>query len=407
MKNNLKILGREKSIFQDDFENFYDEIYKKLYRSSVLILGGAGSIGSEVVKLLCEFNPSSITVVDHDENNLTELTRQIRNLFHLKKNIEFTFLPLDYGGEIFLTWLKKNMNFDFVMNFAALKHVRTEKNVYTTMALFETNVLKLKKLLESLKKNKNIKNIFSVSSDKAVNPYSFMGLSKRLMEHTLFYFQSEMTSCQFNSSRFANVAFSNGSLPLSWETRIARFELLPCPTNCKRYFISHRESAEMCILSTFVSKSSSICIPSCKNNLSLMKLEDLLFNFLKEKQLSPVLAKELNLDKNHVTELYDNNRYPVYFTKLDTMGEKPYEEFFSIDENPNYNNFLTIGEITYPIKVNNNSLNSFFEAFENIYNSKKELDNITFNSLKNLVKSIEPGFLKNMLINSNKLDDRI
>ena len=325
-----QLLGRQSSFFNDDYVANVPKLSKILKEGNALILGGAGSIGSEVVELLSEFQLNEITVIDIDENSLTELTRKIRNNTKVKTK-NFNFLPLDMSSQLCLSWLA-HKDFTLVMNFAALKHVRTEKNPFTALALFEANVIKLNTVLEQLiKYNDNFK-FFSVSSDKSVNPSSFMGLSKRFMEHLVFQFGKNNSKVHATSARFANVLFSNGSLPFSWKNRITRDEPIACPENCQRYFITHREAAELCVLSANLSADSTICVPRMNPANYLIKLENLAEYFVIQNGMKPKFYSEISINSSETKKLRAQGYYPIILTELDTMGEKPFEEFYYSNE---------------------------------------------------------------------------
>ena len=291
--NDLSFLGRSESFFEVDYRKYCEEIKLFFKNKKVIVFGGAGSIGSQVSLLLSEFNLKRLTIIDKDENTLTSLTRKIRNSDKVVVE-EIEFMPFEMGSKICLSWLSQK-RFDVVMNFAAMKHVRSEKDPHTTLAMFETNVYKLQIVLDHIRKYNQTFHCFSVSSDKAVNPTSYMGLSKKFMEHGLFEFEKDNREITASSARFANVLFSNGSLPASWEDRMAAGEPISCPKGCKRYFITHEEAAQLCIIATAVAPTGSILVPKMDPDDYLVQLEELAEAYLKSKILSHIRSMLCNL----------------------------------------------------------------------------------------------------------------
>ena len=300
-----------------------------------LVIGAAGSIGSATLARLADYAPASLHAVDQDENALAELVRHLRSRPERLSVADFRALPLDYGGPIMRQWLAAQKPYDGVLNFSAMKHVRSEKDAYSLLRILETNVIKLSRFLGWLRDYGHDRAFFSVSTDKAANPTSLMGASKRIMEHAMFAPISKhlaSNSRTVRSARFANVAFSNGSLPQSFLIRLERQQPLAAPRETRRYFVSPRESGEICLLAALAIPSATIAVPALDPEKDLIELSGLAERLLLRRGLEPVHYEDEAAAVANVQAELARGRYPLLLTPLDTSGEKPYEEFVGVGE---------------------------------------------------------------------------
>ena len=339
------ISGRDKNLFADDLVYFEEHLKAVISKSRVLIIGGAGSIGSSTVKILCNYKPKHICVVDTNENNLTELTRLVRN--SQNNELDFLTLPISFGSEHMHKFISDAEPYDFVLNFAALKHVRSEKNVVSILQMLQTNALDVLKCLKWLSEKNDSLTFFNVSTDKAANPVNVLGASKQMMENLIFSFNDFFkTNITFISSRFANVAVSDGSLFHSYLFRFENGEPLPVPRNTKRFFISLEEAGSICILSAFCGEQNQIYIPKL-NEKDLQVLETVAEKVISNlgftpKQYYNEIDATINIKKD-ISEKF----YPLLVTNLDTMGEKDFEEFENDDEVPQESNIKSLRKIEF------------------------------------------------------------
>lgn len=400
------VIGNRDNLVLADIEKNYQEIEVAIKNKNILVIGGAGSIGSETIKLLTFFMPAKITIVDQNENSLADFIRSLRSSIYHDFDIEILTLPLDYGGSLFMRWFNENKSsYQIILNFAALKHVRSEKDLTSSLAIMKNNVLNLDLLLRNSNKNEH-ERIFSVSTDKAANSSSIMGVSKRLMEHTMFSHSVESPNTKYITARFANVAFSNGSLLKSWTDRLLLGEPLPCPQDCKRYFVTLKESGAICLLSLALGNTREIYVPSLEESQNLVLLTDVLTRFLQHNNLRPkYFYEEADLREYMKKESKSENYYPVMLTKLDTSGEKKYEEFFTEVETPLIHDRITgLRRILY--QYPGSKLKNLEKLCENI-TKMMESPGGSLDDLINYVSTIEPRFLKTYNYTNKKLDDRI
>tara|TARA_Y100001958_G_C21183065_1_gene512601 strand:- start:232 stop:1449 length:1218 start_codon:yes stop_codon:yes gene_type:complete len=323
---------RRKSLLTEtDLNNNYEIIKQRYQGKKLLVIGGAGSIGSSFIYEIVKFLPYSIHIIDPNENGLTNLVRNLRSKDDKSSQIKLLTSPLDFGSKISDQFIIENGPYDDVFNFAAIKHVRSEKDIYSLMQMFDTNVIKHSNLLNLLEINNLTKSYFSVSTDKAANPVSLMGASKKIMELILqckhFEFENQIRT---STTRFANVAFSNGSLLQSFAIRFEKREPLPAPLEIKRFFVSHKEAAQICILSSCKLSEGNILVPKINDSFKLYSIIDVAKNFIESKNFKPVLVES----KEEAYKILDENskNYPIITTKPDTSGEKGYEEFVGTGE---------------------------------------------------------------------------
>ena len=320
------VLGRSASLFADDYSRCRPRIEAAVSGRRILVVGGAGSIGAMTAELLCQFQPAALHVLDVNENALAELVRDFRSRGIAPPDLRA--LPLDYGSPITERLLRDAPRYDVVMNFAALKHVRSEKDVYSVLQLLDTNVVKHARFVGWLARHRHAERYFAVSTDKAATPASLMGASKRLMEDVVFAGASAVRT----SARFANVAFSNGSLLQSFLLRLAKGQPLAVPRDARRYFISLREAGEICLIAATAAPSEHVVIPRFTPEADLRPLELIAEQTLRHFGFEPALYEDVEPAVEGLPDEVAAGRYPLVLTPLDTSGEKPYEEFHGPDE---------------------------------------------------------------------------
>lgn len=322
--------NRARSLFADDIANHKDELAEAFRARRILVVGGAGSIGASAAELILHFSPKALHIVDIGENALAEFIRDLRSRVEIPAACELRLCPLDYGGPAMERLLAGEKPYDLVLNFAALKHVRSEKDVPSLLQMLDTNAVKLRRFLLWLNRYGHVGRRFSVSTDKAANPASLMGASKRLMELVLFSVTEEHIGA--TSARFANVAFSNGSLLQSFVIRLARRQPLAVPREVRRYFLSLREAGEICMLAAASAPSSHILFPRLDAEADLRPLTNIAVGVLEKAGLRPAFYDEEPAALRAVERELAAGRYPVLLTPPDTSGEKLYEEFVGEDE---------------------------------------------------------------------------
>ena len=319
--------GRAVPIFADDVAACQTKLHGTIAGRRILVVGGAGCIGGATIRALIPYQPAALHVVDLSENNLVEMVRELRGSSTNLPVRDFRTLPLDYGSEIFHRYLLGQEPYDHVLNFAALKHVRSEKEICSVLQMLETNVLKQARLLRWMEEHSPRATYFSVSTDKAANPVNLMGASKRMMEHVMFGLrESRAMTGEVTSARFANVAFSDGSLLHSWSIRLSKGQPLAVPRLTRRYFVSVEEAGQICLLAGLCGRAGHIYIPKF-NPEDLRELAPIACRFLEEHGFTPRLCEDLTEAISGYDEDVAAGRYPVLLTPLDTMGEKAYEEF--------------------------------------------------------------------------------
>lgn len=357
------ITSRSGSMFTFDIEANKEQLSQEIEGKSLLVIGGAGSIGSSYIRAILPFKPSKLVVVDLNENGLAELTRDLRSTHDMYVPEEYRTYTLDFASPIFERIFREEEGFDIVANFSAHKHVRSEKDKYSVQALIENNVIKAKVLLDLLAEYPP-KHFFCVSTDKAANPVNIMGASKRVMEDMIMAYTSKF---KVTTARFANVAFSNGSLLAGFIDRIMKKQPLAAPSDVKRYFVSPEESGQICMLA---------CMLGCNGEIFFPKLGEeqmITFSSICDKFLETLgyEKKECATDdeaKIFATEMSENSKiYPVIYFNSDTTGEKDYEEFYVPGEKLNMNRFYSLGVIEEIKKRPMQELDIFFNELENIF----------------------------------------
>lgn len=325
--------GRAHSLFGDDMRMAADALRARVAGRRILAVGAAGTIGSATVETILSFAPAAITVVDQNENALAELVRRLRSRPGGVGATELRTLPIDYGAPVMARLIAEEPPFDLVLHFAAIKHVRSEKDIYSLLQMIDTNVVKLARLLHSLGRRGFGGRLFAVSTDKAANPTSFMGATKRVMEHVAFQIGAEAApDAEITSARFANVAFSNGSLLQSFENRLALGQPLAAPQDTRRYFVSRRESGQICAIAAAFAPPGAIVIPRLDPEKQLTLLEAVARRFLERAGLTPAIYEEETAARAGLASDRAAGRWPLLLTPLDTVGEKPFEEFVGSSE---------------------------------------------------------------------------
>ena len=384
------VTKRPESMFLSDIERNRDRLSEKIKGKSVLVIGGAGSIGSSFIRAILPFRPAALCVVDYNENALAELTRDLRSTRGMFVPETYLSYPMDFASPVFEKMFRKHSGFDIAANFSAHKHVRSEKDVYSVEALLQNNVLHARKLLELLSEYPP-EEYFCVSTDKAANPASIMGASKRIMEDLIFSYSDRFP---VKTARFANVAFSNGSLPLGFLQRMQKLQPLSAPSDVKRYFVSPEESGQICMLACMLGKNREIFFPKL-DEAQMMTFDAIATALLRCHGYEPLAcASDEEAIEKAETLKTGGKMYPVHYSVSDTSGEKPFEEFFTDAEQTDMNRFSSLGVITdkaIPDRARVDALLAELEAaFDRRETTKEEIVEIMKRSLPTF-EHIETG----------------
>ncbi|MBQ3814398.1 MAG: polysaccharide biosynthesis protein [Bacteroidales bacterium] len=357
------VTGREESFFVHDLEAHSEQIRSEIAGKKVCVIGGAGSIGSAYIKELVKFGPASLTVIDLSENGLAELTRDLRSTAGLTMPEEYRTYALSFADPIFARIFREEKGFDIVANFSAHKHVRSEKDKYAVQALLENNDIKAAGLMDLLSEFPP-KHFFCVSTDKAANPVNVMGASKRIMEDIIMAYKDRF---KVTTARFANVAFSNGSLPDAWIQRLRRRQPLAAPKDVKRYFVSPSESGQICLMACILGKSGEIFFPRLKES-QMKTFSEICDAFLVENGL---VKKEFSSDASaraFAAAMPEGSReYPVVYSLSDTTGEKDFEEFYVPGEKLDLERFASLGVILESPRKSAPEVKAFLEKLETLF----------------------------------------
>ena len=378
------VTERQESLFAHDIQANAERLTQQTEGKSLLVIGGAGSIGSSFIKAILPFRPSQLVVVDLNENGLAELTRDLRSTKDMFIPDDYVPYPMDYSSPVFEKMFRSRGGFDIVGNFSAHKHVRSEKDIYSVEALLQNNLLHAKLLLDLLS-NYPPEEYFCVSTDKAANPVNIMGASKRIMEDLIFTYSDKFP---VKTARFANVAFSNGSLPAGFLARIQKLQPLSAPSDVRRYFVSPEESGQICLLACILGENRAIFFPKLEE-AHMMTFDAIGTELLKAHgyQILECSSDEEAIEK--AEELKNgSNKYPVHYAVSDTSGEKPFEEFVTDTETTDMARFDALGIITgkqIPDKFRVEKL--LFDL-----NATFEKDNIIKNELILILKEYLPNF---------------
>ena len=377
------ITHREESLFADDLNKFQSVMEKKINGKSVLVIGGAGTIGSSFIKAILKFQPSKLYVFDINENGLTELTRDLRSAKGLNIPENYKTYPINFGDKIFEKILRKETGFNIVANFAAHKHVRSEKDEFSVEAMIENNVIKAKKLLDILLEFPP-DHFFCVSTDKAANPVNLMGASKKLMEEVILAYSKQIP---ITSARFANVAFSNGSLLQGFIERLVKKQPLSAPLDVKRYFVSPEESGQLCLIACVLGNSGEIFFPKLDGFRDTKTFSEIAGLFLSEHGFTEKICADEDTARQMPIDLSVKS-YPVYYFNSDTSGEKACEEFYTESEQVDLNAFQSLGVIKNARKRDLKQINDLYEELHQLF---KEND-ITKEQIVNKFKTFIPNF---------------
>ena len=364
--NVLQLIGREKELFCDDMQRYTDELAKTISGARFLVLGGAGSIGSAVVKEIFARNPKKLHVVDISENNLVELVRDIRSSFGYIDG-EFATFALDIGAVEYDAFIKSDGKYDYVLNLSALKHVRSEKDPFTLMRMIETNIFNTDKTLKQ-SIERGVKKYFCVSTDKAANPVNMMGASKRIME---MFVHKNSLDIKVSMARFANVAFSDGSLLYGFNQRLEKQQPIVAPNDIKRYFVTPKESGELCLMSCIFGENRDIFFPKLSEALHLISFSEIAVKYLEEKGYEPYLCKDEDEARALAKTLPAQGKYPCLFTVSDTTGEKDFEEFFTESETLEMDRFENLGIIKNEAEFDDRLLQEFEDSISAMIEKKE------------------------------------
>lgn len=378
------VTQRPQSMFLKDIEINKEELQRKIEGKTALVIGGAGSIGSSFIRAIIPFKPSKLVVVDTNENALAELTRDLRSTKGMYVPEEYITYPMDFASPVFEKMFRHNEGFDIVGNFSAHKHVRSEKDIYSVEALLQNNVLHAKKLLDLLTEFPP-EEYFCVSTDKAANPVNIMGASKRIMEDVIFAYSDKFP---VKTARFANVAFSNGSLPAGFLQRIQKLQPLSAPSDVKRYFVSPEESGQICMLSCMLGSNREIFFPKLEE--AQMMTFDVIAEKLLEVQGFEVLRCSSDAEAvDSAQSLKEGSKkYPVHFSGSDTSGEKGFEEFFTDTEKVDMKRLSALGIVTDKAIPDKDRINVLFEQLEEAFaDPQVEKENIV-----DIMKEYLPNF---------------
>ena len=378
------VTNRPVSMFAADIEANKETLTAEIKGKKVCVIGGAGSIGSSFIKAVLRFEPASVVVVDLNENGLAELVRDIRSTESLYVPEEFRCYTLNFADPIFECIFREERGFDIVANFSAHKHVRSEKDKYSVQALIENNDIKAKRLMDLLCIYPP-KHFFCVSTDKAANPVNIMGASKRIMEDLVMAYN---THFKVTTARFANVAFSNGSLPDGWIHRLQKKQPLVAPSDVLRYFVSLEESGQICMLACILGKPGEIFFPKLGEE-QMLTFSTICDKFVEEEGYA---KKEFTTDaeaKKFAAQMpYDSDTYPVVYFKSDTTGEKAYEEFYVPGEKIDMDRFTSLGVVCESTRRPMNEVNEFFTELEGIFHK----DDFTKAEIVTAIKGFIPNF---------------
>ncbi len=367
MNKILNLIGRKKELFTDDIQKNNEELKNIISASSFLVIGGAGSIGQAVTKEIFKRNPKKLHVVDISENNMVELVRDIRSSFGYIDG-DFQTFSLDIGSREYDAFIKTDGKYDYVLNLSALKHVRSEKDPFTLMRMIDVNIFNTDKTLQQSIEN-GTKKYFCVSTDKAANPVNMMGASKRIME---MFLMRKSLDIKISTARFANVAFSDGSLLHGFNQRIQKNQPIVAPNDIKRYFVTPQESGELCLMSCLFGENRDIFFPKLSENLHLISFADIAVKYLEDLGYEPYLCKDEDEARELAKTLPAEGKWPCLFTSSDTTGEKDFEEFFTDAETLDMDRFENLGIIKNKAIFDEAKLSSF------MYNIKEMKSNLSW-----------------------------
>jgi len=359
--NILSLIGRETELFREDMKVNDLRLKKIVSDSRILVIGGSGSIGQSVTREIFKRDPKALHVVDISENNMVELVRDLRSTVGYGSG-EFKTFAVDCGAVEFEALMKAECSYDYVFNLSALKHVRSEKDPYTLMRMIIVNVFNTVKTLR-MAKDMGAKKYFCVSTDKAANPVNMMGASKRIME--MFLMRESLTQ-EISMARFANVAFSDGSLLHGFNQRFTKKQPFSAPNDVRRYFVTPQESGELCLLSGLLGNNMDIFFPKLSEKLHLITFSEIAVRYLRERGYEPYECVSEDEARDRAEELMANKQWPCYFFNSDTTGEKDFEEFFTDNEDLDMERFETVGVIKNHPDFDETKLDDFMDGIESL-----------------------------------------
>ncbi|MDA8891500.1 UDP-N-acetylglucosamine 4,6-dehydratase [Planktomarina temperata] len=360
--NELKMIGRSKPLFLGDLVKRQAEIESMVHGSAFLVIGGAGTIGQAVTKEIFSRNPAKLYVVDISENNLVELVRDIRSSM-VSPDCDFATFALDVASREFDAFWQSIGHIDYILNLSALKHVRSEKDPFTLMRMIQVNILNTVKTLE-MSIEKGVKKYFCVSTDKATNPVNMMGASKNIMEMFLARYKSDIG---ISTARFANVAFSDGSLLHGFDQRIKKKQPIVAPNDIERFFVTSKESGQLCLLSCLFGNNVDVFFPKVTDEFKLITFSDIAQRYLEQKGLSPLLCSDEDSARASANnDNFSRSLWPCLFAKSDTTGEKAYEEFYSSLDQLDLERFLTLGVVKHTSEIDELKLLHFISTIEKL-----------------------------------------
>jgi FlaA1/EpsC-like NDP-sugar epimerase len=378
----IELIGRDKTLFDRDLELNQKVLFEIVTASSFLVLGGAGSIGQAVTKEIFKRNPKKLHVVDISENNMVELVRDIRSSFGYIDG-DFQTFALDIGSEEYDAFIEADGKYDYVLNLSALKHVRSEKDPFTLMRMINVNIFNTDKTIQQSIK-KGTKKYFCVSTDKAANPVNMMGASKRIMEMFLMRRSKDIT---ISTARFANVAFSDGSLLHGFNQRIQKRQPIVAPNDIKRYFVVPQESGELCLMSCIFGENRDVFFPKLSESLHLITFAEIAVKYLSSLGYEPYLCNTEEEARLLINSLPQEGKWPCLFTNSDTTGEKDFEEFYTSDELLDMNRFENLGIIKNELVSQDNKLEHFTKVINDLKKAgkwnKEEIVNLFFEMIPN------------------------
>jgi len=372
------VTKRQQSMFLQDIEANAAELSKEITGNSVCVIGGAGSIGSSYIKAILKFKPSKLVVVDLNENGLAELTRDLRSSKDIEVPTDYRTYTLNFADPIFARIFREEKGFDIVANFSAHKHVRSERDKYSVQALIENNDIKAKRLMELLMEYKP-KHFFCVSTDKAANPVNIMGASKRILEDLVMAYSKEFP---VTTARFANVAFSNGSLPDGWIHRLQKRQPLAAPNDVKRYFVSPEESGQICMLASILGNSGEVFFPKLGEE-QMLTFSAICDDFVRENGLQKQMCAS-----DAEAKTYDGDKWPIIYSGSNTTGEKAYEEFYVPGEQLDMQRFKSLGVVEKTTRQPLDKVNAFFAELETIFSN----EDFTKAQVVDAIKKFIPNF---------------
>ena len=359
--NVLQLIGRVAPLFDADISSQNNELAELVSGSRFLVIGGAGSIGQAVTREIFKRNPIALHVVDISENNMVELVRDIRSTLGYIAG-DFRTFAIDCASLEYQALMNASGDYDYVLNLSALKHVRSEKDPFTLMRLIQVNILNTINTLQ-MARDQNAKKYFCVSTDKAANPVNMMGASKRIME---MFLMRESEIMPISTARFANVAFSDGSLLHGFHQRFAKQQPISAPNDVRRYFVTPQESGELCLMSCLLGENRDIFFPKLSEQLDLTTFSDIAERYLETLGYEPYRCSTEEEARDRAQELIASKRWPCYFFESDTSGEKDFEEFFTDREVLDMNRFKNLGVIKNQANYNTAQLDNFLKSIDSI-----------------------------------------